>query len=302
MEVGSGWLPTPAVLPEIFDLYWLALVPRLNRIWHKYVGVGRDVLLMASKLSLKNIGETQVTNDATGSPSSRNVHSGETNRLHRSPTVVAPELSQRVQDNCGGGREGCHSPATDMIEKSSDHLPGSPFYAHYTLKASFTLSPAMLTGSKRRTLTTDDLMRRQEVGPRKRLKPIRDEDEDSLRDFDGLASAEDSQSDGLSAPDEGEDSEDSQPEIPVSNAEEDGTIPSRFSSKPRQGTVAKETTVSPHASSPPPPTFAGMGVSSSLISAMNKMSIRAPTEIQAACIPPLLDGMYFTHSVPRPQR
>jgi len=256
---------------------------------------------MASKLSLKNIGETQVTNDATESPSSRNAHNGKTGFLHRSPTVVALELSQRVRDNCGGGRE--RRPATDIvIEKSSDHLPGSPFYAHYTLKASFALLPAMLPGSKRRTLTTDDLMRRQEVGPRKRLKPIRDEDEDSLRGFDGLASAEDSQSDGLSVPDEGEDSEDSQPGIPVSNTEEDGTIPSRFSSKPRQGAVAKETTVLPHVSSPPPPTFAGMGVSSSLITAMNKMSIRTPTEIQAACIPPLLDGMYFTHSVPRLQR
>ena len=285
---------------ELFDLYWLALVPRLNRIWHKYVGVGRNVLLIAAnKLSLKNIGETQVTNDATESPSSRNMHGRKTNCLHRSPTVVALELSQRVRDNCGGGREG--RPATDMIEKSSDHLPGSPFYAHYTLKASFPLLPAMLPGSKRRTLTTDDLMRRQEVGPRKRLKPIRDEDEDSLRNFDGLASAEDSQSDGLSVLDEGEDSEDSQFEIPVSNAEEDGTIPSRFSSK-SQDAVAKETTVSPHASSPPPPTFAEMGVPSSLISAMNKMSIRTPTEIQAACIPPLLDGMYFTHSVTRPQR
>lgn len=176
----------------------------------------------------------------------------------------------------------------------------SSFYAHYTPKASLALLPTMLSGSKRRALTTDDLMRRQEVGPRKRQKRIRDEDEDSLRGSDGPASAEDSKSEGLSALDEGEDDEDSPSEIPVSNAEEDDTVPSRFSFKPRQGTAAKETTVLPHVSSPPP-TFAEMGVSSSLVSAMNKMSIRTPTEIQVACIPPLIDGMYVTYSILRPQ-
>jgi ATP-dependent RNA helicase DDX49/DBP8 len=44
-----------------------------------------------------------------------------------------------------------------------------------------------------------------------------------------------------------------------------------------------------------------MGVSSSLVSAMSKMSIHTPTEIQAACIPPLLDGMHSSHSVFRPR-
>ena len=155
----------------------------------------------------------------------------------------------------------------------------------------------MLSRSKRRALTTDDLMRRQEVGPRKRQKRIRDEDEDSLRGSDEPTSAEDSQSEGLSVLDEGEDDEDSPPEIPVLKAEEDDTVPSRFSFRPRQGTVAKETTVPSHISSSPFSTFSEMGVSSSLISAMSKMSIRKPTEIQAACIPSLLDGMYFIYSV-----
>ena len=155
----------------------------------------------------------------------------------------------------------------------------------------------MLSRNKRWALTSDDLMRRQEVGPRKLQKRIRDEDEDSLRGSDGPASAEESQYEGLSGLGEGEDDEEPPPEVPVPNAEEDDAIPSRFSFKPRQ--VAKETTVPPHDSSPPL-TFAEMGVSSSLVSAMNKMSIHTPTEIQAACIPPLLDGMYFTYSVPRP--
>ena len=142
----------------------------------------------------------------------------------------------------------------------------------------------MFSGSKRRALTTDDLMRRQESGPRKRQRRARDEDEDSSR-----GSEEDSQSEGLPALDEGEDDEDYPSEILTG---EDDTIPSRFSSNPRQDTVVKMTTVPSRVSSLPL-TFAEVGVSSSLVSAMNKMSIHTPTEIQAACIPPLLDGMYF---------
>jgi len=147
----------------------------------------------------------------------------------------------------------------------------------------------MLSGSKRRVLTTDDLMRRQELGPRKRQRRAKDEDEDSLRGSEGPTSEEGSQSDGL---DEGEDDEDSTSEIPMSDTGEDDTIPSRFSFNPRQGSVVKMSTVPSHVSSLPL-TFAEVGVSSSLVSAMNKMSIRTPTEIQTACIPPLLDGMYF---------
>ncbi len=36
--------------------------------------------------------------------------------------------------------------------------------------------------------------------------------------------------------------------------------------------------------------YESMGISSVLISALAKMSIRTPTEIQAACMPPLLSG------------
>lgn len=145
-------------------------------------------------------------------------------------------------------------------------------------------------------------MRRQELVPHKRQKHIRDEDGGGLRGSDGSAPGEDSQSDGLSVLEEGEDDEDSLSKTPVLNAEDDDTIPSRFLLKPRQDTAAKKTTVSSHVSSPLPPTFAEMGVSSSLVSAMNKMSIHTPTEIQAVCIPPLLDGTYFTHSALRPRR
>ncbi|OCH92184.1 DEAD-domain-containing protein [Obba rivulosa] len=41
---------------------------------------------------------------------------------------------------------------------------------------------------------------------------------------------------------------------------------------------------------PLPTSFTSLGISSSLLNALSKMSIRAPTEVQAACIPPLLTG------------
>ena len=135
-------------------------------------------------------------------------------------------------------------------------------------------------------------MHRQELGSRKRQKRIGDEDEDSLPGSDGSASGEDSQSEGFSALDGDEGDGDPPPEIPISNGEDDDASPSRFSSKPRKGTISEKTTAPSHVPSMPS-TFAELGVSSSLVSAMNSMSIRTPTEVQAVCIPPLLDGMYF---------
>lgn len=183
-----------------------------------------------------------------------------------------------------------------VIEKAPITLP----LAALRPSALLYLPSTMLSRSKRRALTTDDLMRRQELRPRKRQKRVRDEDEDGLQGSDDSASGEDSQSEGLSTLDEDEDGQDSTSEISIPNEEGDA-VPSRFSFKFRQDTTTKKNTVSSHASPLLPLTFADMGVSLSLVSAMNKMSIHTPTEIQAACIPPLLDGMYFSHSVLRPQ-
>ena len=110
------------------------------------------------------------------------------------------------------------------------------------------------------------------------------------------ASGEDSQSEESPALDEGEDGQDSAPETFVQNAKE-YPIPSRFSFKHRQDTTIGKA-VDPSRVPSLPQTFAGMGVSSSLVSAMNKMSIHTPTEIQAACIPPLLTGTCFSYSDP----
>jgi ATP-dependent RNA helicase DDX49/DBP8 len=66
---------------------------------------------------------------------------------------------------------------------------------------------------------------------------------------------------------------------------------SRLSSK-----LSKPPTSSAHIQSPPKPpsasprTFQSLGITSTLISALNSMSIKSPTEIQVACIPSLLSG------------
>ena len=152
----------------------------------------------------------------------------------------------------------------------------------------------MLPRTKRRPLTADDLMRRQEMGTRKRQKRVRDEDESSQGSDDH--SSEDSQSVELSALDEDEDDQNSASEAPIQDEEEDA-ISSRFSFKPRQSTLTKEN-MAPSRVSSLPQNFVDLGVSSSLVSAMKNMSIHTPTEIQVACIPPLLDGTYFDHSKP----
>ena len=57
-------------------------------------------------------------------------------------------------------------------------------------------------------------------------------------------------------------------------------------------------TASVHTLNVPPPqtnfnTFASLGISLPLQAALSSMSIRMPTEIQVACIPPLLSGISF---------
>ena len=153
----------------------------------------------------------------------------------------------------------------------------------------------MLPSTKRKPLTTDDLMRYQELGTCQRQKRARDQEE-SLRDSG--SDSEDSQSAELSALGESECDGDSVSEVATQGEEEVITF-SRFSLKPRGSTVAKEDKASPLAH-PPPRSFAELGVSSSLVSALNKMSIYAPTEVQVACIPPLLNGMYLSYSVLHP--
>ena len=47
-----------------------------------------------------------------------------------------------------------------------------------------------------------------------------------------------------------------------------------------------------------PSSFAQLGISAPLQAALKAMSIRSPTEVQAACIPPLMSGA-FSSSLPK---
>lgn len=169
--------------------------------------------------------------------------------------------------------------------------------------------------SKRRVLTSDDLMRMQEDGPaRKRRKEelMFEEDEDSdfdlhlpTRRSDGESNEEESDhgsdeesgsgikehgdEDGDEESDASSDSsaEPPRPPLPVL-LEGDDVSSSRISIAPRTSLpVSRKSLTAPvnH-----PASFAAMGISSTLLTALNKMSIRAPTDIQAACMPPLLQG------------
>ena len=185
-------------------------------------------------------------------------------------------------------------PSLDRAKRQFDQkkVPISRPVSHLLPISSERLPPSllnMLPRGERRPLTTDDLMHRQELGTDKRQKRTRDEDGENSQDFDEPNSGEDS-----SALNEDEDDQESMSDILIQDEED--AVPSRFSFKPRQATVSKESTTPLHAPSPPQ-TFGELGASSSLVAAMNKMSIHTPTEIQIACIPPILDGMYFSYLV-----
>jgi ATP-dependent RNA helicase DDX49/DBP8 len=68
--------------------------------------------------------------------------------------------------------------------------------------------------------------------------------------------------------------------------ESSSLLGSRVTAKPR---LVHQHAPSPGASKPV--TFASLGISPSILSALSKMAIHAPTEIQQACIPPLLAGL-----------
>jgi len=151
--------------------------------------------------------------------------------------------------------------------------------------------------SKRRTPTTDDLLRRQEE-PRKRHKQLslaqRDEDEDNNASEDdnfGLA-PEDRGVEWESGVDESTDSEIGEEDPLVEHArigrlnESSSLLGSRVTVKPRP---VHRHTLFPGASKPV--TFSSLGISPPLLSALSKMAIHAPTEIQQACMPPLLAGL-----------
>jgi ATP-dependent RNA helicase DDX49/DBP8 len=159
--------------------------------------------------------------------------------------------------------------------------------------------------SKRRALTTDDLLRMQE-GPHKRHKQLslaqRDEDEDNAGEDDddfnlepedwGVGSDDGEWESGV---DESTDSENGT-ESPLLEPgrigrlnESSSLLGSRVIVKPQP---VLRRTLSPAAGKLV--TFSSLGISPPLLSALSKMAIHAPTEIQQACIPPLLAGLLLS--------
>jgi ATP-dependent RNA helicase DDX49/DBP8 len=159
--------------------------------------------------------------------------------------------------------------------------------------------------SKRRTPTTDDLLRMQEEPQKRHKRPYftrGDEDEyndgDEDDDFDSESALEDRgvESDGVkweagvkeSTDSEiGKDSESSPVEDDsIGRLDESSSrLGSRMIVKPR---LVHQRPLSSGAGKPV--TFSSLGISPPLLSALSKMAIHAPTEIQQACIPPLLAG------------
>lgn len=160
--------------------------------------------------------------------------------------------------------------------------------------------------SKRGALTTDDLLRMQEEPHKKHKHSLaqRDEDEDNAGEDDDDFNFK------LEPEDRGVESDDGEWEIGVdeSTDSENGTesplqepsrigrlnessslLGSRVIVKPRP---VYRRTLSPAAGKLM--TFLSLGISPPLLSALSKMAIHAPTEIQQACIPPLLAGLLLS--------
>lgn len=157
--------------------------------------------------------------------------------------------------------------------------------------------------SKRRTPTTDDLLRMQEEPQKRHKRPNfsqgdEDEDDDVSEgdDFDSESAPEDRgvEWDGVEWEAGVEESTDSEigkvsslmEDDPIGRLDESSSLlGSRVSVKPR---LVHQRPSSSGAGKPV--TFSSLGISPPLLSALSKMAIHAPTEIQQACIPPLLAG------------
>jgi ATP-dependent RNA helicase DDX49/DBP8 len=152
-----------------------------------------------------------------------------------------------------------------------------------------------MAGTKRRTLTTDDLMHRLEKPDRKRLRRVENSGsgEGSSRQFNEDQSEAETEAEDQGESDSGGSLEGDEDDVNLAY-ETSGTSqsqPNRFSfsrkaSKPHTQLAASVS------SKPPPSTFSSLGVSPPLQTALSSMSIQTPTEVQVACIPPLLAGEF----------
>ncbi|KAI0050169.1 DEAD-domain-containing protein [Auriscalpium vulgare] len=160
-----------------------------------------------------------------------------------------------------------------------------------------------MTGLKRKALTTDDLMHRQEDSGRRQKRKRGPsavaggevEDFGAVSEGDYASLEEEGSEDGTENDDDVDEDEDEDDEeasdadegsIHLSDVDDPLSSRVRIKSKASDVVSASRTSVALAA----PTTFASLGVSSPLISALLKMSIQTPTEIQRACVPSLLTG------------
>ncbi|KZV65681.1 DEAD-domain-containing protein [Peniophora sp. CONT] len=163
-----------------------------------------------------------------------------------------------------------------------------------------------MAGAKRKHVTADDLLRLQEK-PSKRRRPSLDPDEESvggssssaedsdakvLREQSGAVEDEEGSDTGASDADGGDGSsgeedseEDERAPVAASSRLEDGDLSTSRIALKRTHNLASSVPLAPKST-----TFTSLGIAPPLITAMAGMSIRAPTEIQSACIPQLLSG------------
>ncbi|EAU84738.2 ATP-dependent rRNA helicase RRP3 [Coprinopsis cinerea okayama7 len=169
----------------------------------------------------------------------------------------------------------------------------------------------MATRTKKRHLTTDDLLRLQEEPSLKRIKTTSfttTRQTDQYSDLEATSSDDDAETGNskkgekaLQRDEESDDEEaetsDSDEEDSPSSSENGESIPvvDRFGSAgklSRSGAQSSEEVKRLSAVT----SFSSLGVSNVLQTALSSMSITSPTEVQAACIPPILAGNAKTGS------
>ena len=158
----------------------------------------------------------------------------------------------------------------------------------------------MTTKHKIKALSVDDLLKQQEW-PICKKRRLSESNEDSGNEGSESSSEEESASDS-----EGDDKE----SLPENLGDDDGDgdeeetdasnshEASELNIEGRLGLFGRTKVRIPAAVAPPAdapnsrPSFSSLGISTQLQKALNSMSIKEPTEVQSACIPPLLSGEY----------
>lgn len=146
----------------------------------------------------------------------------------------------------------------------------------------------MTSFNKRKVLTADDLSRSLE-DPRKRTKHTHIDDSSDAESASDASVEEDEQQEEPEEDEEDGEDEDSDSEVELGSSTPHFEVEDRFGfsktkDKPNERTSAKKTDVS---------SFSSLGISPALQATLSSMSIRLPTEVQAACIPPLMSGKFY---------